>query len=121
MLKVSVNHTRRLRRSGTNQHSPSSHFLHTSGEIGLQAQQLEGGADQAVRPGSSMPMSSRKAFLSSSSRLAISDSVAAEMGCECIHNIDIIPNAVTNKLNILSTDYFDTALFCNGAVCRIFS
>ncbi len=38
-----------LGRGGADGHGPGAHFLHAGGEVGLQAQQLEGGADQAVQ------------------------------------------------------------------------
>ena len=48
-FKVGVNHTRRLRASVTNAYGPGTDFFHTSGEVSLQAQQLEGGDDQPVQ------------------------------------------------------------------------
>lgn len=47
-LEVGVDHARRLRRSETTLDRPGAHFLHASGEVGLQIEQLVARADHAV-------------------------------------------------------------------------
>ena len=51
LLKVGVDDARGLRGGGAHLHRPGTHLLHASGEIGLQAQQLVGLADQPVQAG----------------------------------------------------------------------
>jgi len=46
-----VDHARRLRRGGADGDGPGAGFLGADGEVGLQAQQFVGLADQAVQAG----------------------------------------------------------------------
>ena len=48
LLKVRVNHTRSLRSGVAHMDGPGAHFLHASGEVGLQPQQFVGCHDQAI-------------------------------------------------------------------------
>src|SRR3990167_511410 len=47
-LEIAVDHACGLRGGIAHVDGPGAHFLHARGEVGLQAQQLEAGADQSV-------------------------------------------------------------------------
>src|SRR5690606_15383785 len=49
LLEVGVDHRRGLGRGGAGLHGPGADLLHAGGEVGLQAQQLVGGADDPVQ------------------------------------------------------------------------
>ena len=51
LLKVGVNHAGGLGAGVTHMNGPGAYFFHTGGEIGLQAQERVGGANQAVQAG----------------------------------------------------------------------
>ena len=51
LLKVGVDHASRLRAGVTHMNGPGTDFFHASSEVGLQAQQGVGRADQAVQAG----------------------------------------------------------------------
>src|SRR5690606_4178782 len=48
LLEVGVDHTGRLGRGGADPDGPGTYFLHASGAVGLQVQQLIAGADHPV-------------------------------------------------------------------------
>src|SRR5690606_39826407 len=48
-FKVGVNHASGLRSGGADLDGPGADFLHASGEVGLQVEQLVTGADHAVQ------------------------------------------------------------------------
>src|SRR5690606_25303322 len=50
-LEIGVDHGGGLRSGGAFLHRPGAHFLHAGGEVGLQAEQGIGGADDAIQAG----------------------------------------------------------------------